>query len=136
MNDESNSIFESTNLSDKRILIIDDDEAVRKVLRKMLEGLSAQVEEAEDGEQGIRKYQEGIFNLIVTDMIMPCKEGIQVIQELRRKHPEVAIIAISGGGEGASMDYLKWAKMLGARACLPKPIQKKDFINTVLDNLK
>ena len=118
MEQQIKTLFENNKLSVKRILIIDDDEAVRKALIKMLNGLKFQILEAEDGEKGLKMHNKEHFHLIITDMIMPCKEGIQVIKELRRNHPEVPVIAISGGGEGSSMDYLKWAKILGARACL------------------
>jgi len=81
-----------------RILLIDDDAPVRRTLRKMLERQGYEVEEAPDGKAGLTLYQENPADLIITDLIMPEMEGIETIMELRRRFPDVKIIAMSGGG--------------------------------------
>ena len=80
-----------------RILIIEDDEHVRGMLRKMLERIGYDVFDAPDGKEGLDFYRNTPVDLVITDILMPEKEGIQTIMELRREFPDVKIIAISGG---------------------------------------
>lgn len=77
--------------------------------------------EARDGAEGLRFYGEHGTDLIITDLIMPGNEGLEIIQELRRANPEAKIIAMSGGGRNGPTDYLKIAKFFGARQVLAKP---------------
>jgi len=114
-----------------RILVIDDEELVRHMLRAMLEHAGHEVEEAADGEEGVRLYRERPSDLIVTDIVMPEKEGLEVIQELRRDFPGVKIIAISGGGMISPMSYLSLAKKFGAQRAFFKPIDRKQFLAAV-----
>ena len=118
-----------------RILVIEDDFEVRTVIRRMIENEGHEVIEAPDGEVGTRIYREQSADLIITDILMPEKEGIETIIELRREFPEVKIIAISGGGKVGSSDYLTLAKKLGATTTLPKPFSGKDLIATVQKHL-
>src|SRR5210317_1834310 len=105
------------------ILIIDDDNQFRTMLRKMVERNGYEVIEASDGKEGIKLYRKNPTDLIITDLIMPEKDGIETIQELRKDFPDVKIIAISGGGRLGPHDYLHLAKMLGAQRTLTKPIE-------------
>ena len=89
------------------ILIIDDDDQIRRVLRKTLERDGYDVADAPNGKEGIRLYRENPADLVITDIIMPEKEGIETIRELRRDFPEVKIIAISGGGRIGPDSYFK-----------------------------
>ena len=79
------------------ILIIDDDVHIRTILRKTLQSEGYQVVEASNGNEGVRLYREKPVELIITDLIMPEKEGIETIMELGRDFPDVKIIAMSGG---------------------------------------
>ena len=90
-----------------RILIIDDEEKFRKMLRQMLERAGHEVVEAPDGKEGVKLYREKLTDLIITDIFMPEKEGIQTIKELKRDFPEAKIIAISGGGRNGLFYFLK-----------------------------
>lgn len=117
------------------ILLIDDDNNARKVLRKMLERMGHTVTEAVDGSKGIKAYNKNEIDLVVTDIVMPEKEGIEMIFEMRRINPEVKIIAMSGGGTLGSMEYLEMAEKLGARRSISKPIKYQDFLETIEETL-
>ena len=106
------------------ILIIDDDNQFREMLRQMIERDGYEVIEASDGKEGIALYRKNPTDLIITDLIMPEKDGIETIQELKKDFPEIKIIAISGGGRLGPNDYLQLAKMLGAQRTLTKPEMK------------
>ena len=118
-----------------RILVIEDDVAVRTVIRKMLVKDGHEVIEAPDGKVGINLFREDPADLIITDILMPEKEGIVTIMELRRDFPDVNILAISGGGTIASGDYLSLAKKIGATRTLPKPFKGKELIGVVQELL-
>jgi DNA-binding response OmpR family regulator len=115
-----------------RILIIDDDDQVRKMLRLTLNAAGFDVVEAQDGKIAMKLFhQDPLIDLVITDLIMPEKEGIETIIELRRDFPKVPIIAISGGGRIDPNDYLVLAKKLGAKITLEKPFCRKDIIDAV-----
>lgn len=116
-----------------RILIIDDDECMRYSLRRILEAEQYSVLEACDGDEGIKTFRAHDVDLIVTDILMPEKEGLEVISELRNDPEKPPIIAISGGGERGNLDFLEVAKVMGAAAVLPKPLNIKRFLQVVSD---
>ena len=118
-----------------RILLVDDDEQFRNMLSETLKGAGYQVLEARDGAEGLKFYREHGTDLIITDLIMPEKEGLETIQELRRANPEVKIIAMSGGGRSGPTDYLKIAKTFGARQVLAKPFSREEILTAVEDVL-
>jgi CheY-like chemotaxis protein len=105
------------------ILIIDDDHQFRTMLCQLIERNGHKVTEASGGEEGIRLYRKNPADLVITDIIMPGKDGIETIQELKKDFPHIKIIAISGGGRLGPKDYLHLAKMLGAQRILSKPIE-------------
>ena len=118
-----------------RILIIDDDIPFRSVLKASLEEMGHDVREAKDGDEGVALYRHEPFDLVMTDLIMPGKEGIETIMDLRRITPGVKIIAMSGGGRVTSVDYLQIAKQVGAKQVLAKPFLYEELqaaINEVL----
>lgn len=117
------------------ILIIDDDAQILKMLRQILERESYDVTEAFNGKQGLRLYRENPTDLVITDIIMPEKEGIEIIIELKRDYPDVKIIAISGGGRINPEDYLDIAKKLGAHRIFTKPVERKELLNAVRELL-
>lgn len=116
----------------KRIIIIDDDPAVRFILHNALNKDSYIVDEANDGLSAEKFFAANSYDLIVTDIIMPDKEGLETIMQIRNSSPSVKIIAISGGGSviGAA-GCLNLARKLGADKTLMKPIDVKDFTDTV-----
>ncbi len=118
-----------------RILIIDDDSDVRKVLRKMLENEGHSVDEATDGGKGVVAYQKKPADLVITDMIMPETEGIETIRELKRRNPDVKIIAISGGGRNSPEGYLEMAEAFGVNRTFMKPVFKNKLMRAVRELL-
>jgi CheY-like chemotaxis protein len=114
-----------------RILVIDDEPQVRAMLRQMLERGGYEVLEAEEGRAGIKLYQEQAPDLIITDILMPGKEGIETILALRKAHPSVKIIAISGGGRMGKLDVLPIAKSFGAARTLAKPFEREELLEAV-----
>ena len=114
-----------------RILIIDDDALMRLALTKILLSAGYDVEQAGDGDEGLRLQRSQSFDLIITDLIMPDKEGIQIIRELRKEDSAIRIIAMSAGGRGGATDYLKWARLMGAKQCLSKPIKREELLDAV-----
>jgi len=119
-----------------RILIIDDEQQIRSMLRLMLEREGYEVVEAPDGIEGIRAYRQKPADLIITDLIMPNKDGIGMIIELQKEFPDVKIIAMSGGGLNKPEGYLKGAKKLGAACTLTKPIDREKMLRAVKNTIK
>ncbi len=112
-----------------RILVIDDDEQIRLMLQKKLSAEGYEVFIATEGREALRMIKENDVNIVITDLIMPGKEGLETIVDLRRDHPEVMIIAISGGGVGSPDIYLDAARRLGAHRTFPKPIDLETLFN-------
>ena len=120
----------------KSILIIDDEPQIRSMLRLVLERAGYQVAEAPDGIEGIQSYRENPTDLILTDLIMPNKDGIGMIIDLKKEFPAAKIIAMSGGGLNKPEGYLKGAQKLGALQTLSKPIDREELLRAVKDTLK
>ncbi len=119
-----------------RILVIEDDPQVLAMLRQTLEREGYEVIDASNGQEGIRLYREKSADLIITDLIMPEKEGIETIIELRRDFPQVKIIAISGGGRLGTEKYLQFAEELGAQRTFTKPIGRDELLGAVRELVK
>lgn len=114
-----------------KILVLDDEPAILIMIKKMLEKADYEVSVASNGKEGMRLFEMEKPDLLITDIIMPEKEGLETIFELRKKHPELKIIAISGGGRISPDGYLPGAKLLGANMVFQKPLVQKDFLNAV-----
>lgn len=104
-----------------RVLLIDDEQMVRKIVRKMLERSGHQVTEAENGRLGLEQLKTDRFDLVITDIIMPEMEGVETLMTVREQYPDVKVIAMSGGGRTGNIDFLGAAEKLGASAILHKP---------------
>jgi CheY-like chemotaxis protein len=113
------------------ILLVDDEEQLRSILRIVLESAGHEVEEAGNGKEAVESYRSRPADLLVTDIIMPEKEGIETIIQLRESYPKVKIIAMSGGGRTGDQNYLKLAKKLGANHVLAKPFSNSEFLAAV-----
>jgi CheY-like chemotaxis protein len=118
-----------------RILLIEDDEALRDVLVSMLERKGYDVEVAGNGDEGIKLYRENPADLMITDIIMPVKGGIHTIVDLQKEYPDIKIIAISGGGMGAAEEYLEVVKVLSVKYALKKPFSNEELLNAIEDLL-
>ena len=114
-----------------KILVIDDDELVRSTITAALELADYEVVQACDGQEGVDTFQTAKFDLVVTDIIMPEKEGIEAIIEIRQHDPNIKIIAISGGGRTSNQIFLDVAKKFGAVDVLPKPFTPKQLVTMV-----
>lgn len=110
----------------KRALVIDDEALSRKCLRDMLELDGFEVREAENGIDGLKHYEHEDFDVVITDIIMPGKEGIETIRGILALDPEANIIAITGGGRVPAEDFLSMALKFGAKHVLSKPISIRD----------
>ena len=115
----------------QKILVIDDDSLVRDTLVRILERKGYQVLVASDGLRGLRMFRSEQPDLVITDIIMPEKEGLETIREIRGECPDAKIIAISGGARIGSMDFLDFAGKLGASEIIPKPFDPIDLISVV-----
>jgi len=113
------------------ILIMDDEAQVRKMLKKVLEKNGYDVIEAVNGNQGIKLYEQLLPDLIITDLIMPEKEGLESIRELKKINPDVKIIAMSGGGIADPKVYLNLATKLGAVHTFAKPVENEILVSTI-----
>jgi DNA-binding NtrC family response regulator len=123
-------------MSMPRILLIDDDDHFRKMLRVTLERAGYQVEDAANGRRGIELYTTEPTDLVITDLVMPDKEGLETITELKSFDEEVKIIAISGGGRVGPWSYLGVAQKFGARAALAKPFSHDELLAVVASVLQ
>jgi CheY-like chemotaxis protein len=113
------------------ILIIDDEAMIREMFRRILELEGYAVSEAAEGNEALARCREQCPDLIITDLIMPDKEGIETIIEIRRDFPETKIIAISGGGRVTAREYLELAETFGADRSLSKPIGREELLAAV-----
>jgi len=113
------------------ILVIDDNKEIRVIIRAMLEKEGHVVREALDGEQGVELFEEKPADLVMTDLFMPKKAGIETISDLLEIDPNAKIIAMTAHGSEEKYDFLRVASALGAVATLEKPFVGKDLIETV-----
>lgn len=119
----------------KQVLLVDDDEALRRVLSEMLRRAGYAVRVAEDGDVALKMLRQGPVDLVITDLIMPNKEGLETIRELRQIQPGLKILAISGGGRMPPDVYLLLAGHLGANQTLTKPFSSSKLLETVANLL-
>ena len=119
------------------ILVIDDETEVRYAIRAVLEDQGHEVSEAETGTAGLSAIAEAAdpYDLVICDIIMPDKEGIETIVEIKQRLPEQKIVAISGGGRIKKEDYLAVAAAVGATYTVSKPFDAEtltDMVNAIL----
>ena len=119
-----------------RILIIDDNDSFREMLAEMLVRAGHEVSEAVNGKIGMELYYKNPSELVITDIYMPRMGGREVIIKLRQNHPDVKIIAISGGGDGGSLKYLQNTQNLGADEYLLKPFTMKELLEATANLIK
>ena len=113
------------------ILIVEDDNDMREMLKVTLVRRKYSVQEASNGKEAISKFKPSITDLVITDLIMPDEDGLKVIIKLKELKPEIKIIAISGGGKAGPGNYLNLARALGADFVLSKPFSLKDLISKI-----
>lgn len=112
----------------KRIMVVDDEPGIRSSLAKMLTVAGFDVIVAADGAEATRLWRERSADLVILDLFMPEKDGIETIVELRAFNPDLPIIAMSGGGAKGRVDILKDARLLGVVASIEKPFDKHEMM--------
>jgi len=112
-------------------LVIDDDLTLLSAISGWLEDEGYQVMGATDGQQGLAKFERAAADIVVTDLIMPEREGVETIMAIKALKPATPILAISGGGRIGADEFLKLAKGLGADAALAKPFRRADLLAAV-----
>jgi CheY-like chemotaxis protein len=117
-----------------RVLLIDDDDLLRRVLVKTLTHAGHSVIEAADGAQGMDVFHAASVDVVVTDLVMPVQEGVETIMALKRERPELPVIAMSGGVSNALL-YLDIASKIGADKILPKPFTPQQLNNAISEVL-
>jgi CheY-like chemotaxis protein len=119
-----------------RILLVDDDVSFRSMLREVLRRAGHEVREAGNGGEALAAFVRESSDLVVTDLVMPDQEGIETIIALRKLHPDLKIIAMSGGGRMNPSLNLEMAKRLGAARTLAKPFSHAEILEAIDGVLK
>ena len=114
-----------------RILLIEGEPHVRKLMKEILEEEGHEIIECDNGTDGVREYKRAAIDLVVLDVLLPDKDGLDTLRELKQHHDDVKVMAISGGFVQGAIDMLPLAKRLGARHTLDKPFDLKMFLSAV-----
>ena len=114
-----------------RILVIDDQEPIRRIVRRALEQDGHEVFDASDGEIGMDILETQSFDVVITDIFMPGQDGIVTLRQIRKRFPAVKVIVISGGDSSGLLDLRKDAELLGAVSSLQKPFNARDVMDKV-----
>lgn len=118
------------------ILVIDDNPEFRDILRAHLETNGHRVTLAENGERGVAVLESTEIEMVLTDILMPQRDGVEVLRECKKRWPDLPVIAISGGGWIGAGELLGMAERLGADQVLQKPVRRDDLIRAVDSALK
>jgi two-component system chemotaxis response regulator CheY len=118
-------------MANKVILVIDDEKDIRDIIREMLEAENYSVLDAGNGNEGIKLFKENSVDYVITDLVMPEKDGFEVINELREKQPDIRVMATSAHVTTEEFDYLCLAKKLGATVILHKPFSREDLLSAL-----
>ena len=118
-----------------RVLVIDDEALLRESVRAVLESAGYEVIEAADADSGLRLYREQTADLVVVDLFMPGRDGLEFIRDLRTEAPHAKIIAISGGRFAERVDLLYAAEAFGAARTLNKPFKPEALLAVVRELL-
>jgi DNA-binding NtrC family response regulator len=117
--------------SGQRIMIVDDDASIRRTLQKLLSKEGYEVIQAADGSEAVRLWRQGGGDLVITDLHMPQKDGIETIVELLSHSPGMRIIAMSGGGQTKRLDLLGNVALLGTILTIEKPFTIDEMMSAV-----
>lgn len=119
-----------------KILLVDDDPGVRASLADVLNECGYDVAEASDGNDGLRALGREDFDLVVLDILMPEREGIETIREIRKKWAALPVLAISGGSVSGWCNFLQMASDFGANDTMTKPFRDNEFIARIASLLE
>ncbi len=115
----------------RSILVVDDEPTSREIISLILERRGYHVITAKDGQVGEQCLAQKTFDLVITDLLMPDRDGLELIGAMRSRHPAIHIIAITGGGQLPGSKYLQLARGLGAHSLLEKPFSKEALLAAV-----
>lgn len=115
----------------RKILIIDDEVHILLMLKKMLERAGYEVDIASNGSEGLDLFRRDQPDLVITDIIMPEKEGLETIREMKKEQSDLKILAMSGGGKISADNYLDTARIFGASGIIEKPFNQSRLISLV-----
>ena len=118
-----------------RIIVIDDQEPIRRIVRRALEQEGHEVLDASEGEMGMRLLERHAADVVITDIFMPGQDGILTLRQIRKQFPAVKVIVISGGDSSGLLDLRHDAELLGAVKSLQKPFTAAELIQTVREVL-
>lgn len=119
------------------ILVVDDEDQIRHLIRETLEQVGYHITEARDGKEALEQYRLAPTDLVIMDILMPNQDGLETTVALRREFPDVKVIVITGGSDMIGMlNFLDVAKMLGAHSTLQKPFEMKALLDTVQAELQ
>jgi CheY-like chemotaxis protein len=119
------------------VLVVDDEDQLRQLIREILEQAGYQVTEARDGKEAVLQYRLAPADVVIMDILMPEQDGLETTSMLRREFPNVKIIAITGSSEMIGiLSFLDVAKMLGAHRVLQKPFEMQTLLDTVQAELQ
>ena len=119
------------------ILVVDDEDQIRQLIRETLEQAGYHVTEARDGKEALQQYRLAPADVVIMDILMPDQDGLETTATLRREFPNVKVIAITGGSDMIGiLNFLDVAKMLGAHRVLQKPFEMKTLLDTVQAELQ
>ncbi|MGI6478657.1 MAG: response regulator [Salinivirgaceae bacterium] len=116
-----------------RLLIIDDDVIMREIIKDLLVDYPIYVDDAPNGVEGIKKIRENDYDVVLVDIIMPEKGGLELIVEIKAEQQNLKIIATTGGGAYTVDEYLEKAKELGADAVIAKPFSEIKLVEIIND---
>ncbi len=120
-------------MSKVSILVVDDEMEICAISQLLLENAGCEVLCVEDGHQALSHLENQSFDLLITDMLMPDMDGVELINAVRRVKPEQRIMAMSGGGHAPKESYLQIAAMYGVNGVLPKPFNRTQLLKGISD---
>src|SRR5688572_26760219 len=132
LRDQKGSLREEAPMPDcARVLVADDDPIQRAILTELLDVAGLGCEEACDGDEALRALNRRPADLVILDMLMPGKDGIEVLTQIKRRWPQTRVLTISAGGLMSSQQLLHLSRGLGADATMPKPLRRGEFVTAV-----
>ncbi len=120
-------------VSKYRIVVVDDEQDICDVSCLLLEKSGYEAVSFEGGQQALDAMEKESFDLVLTDMLMPDMDGVELITEIRRRDPEQVILAMSGGGHAPKESYLQIAKLYGVQGVIPKPFNREKLVEALVE---
>jgi len=118
-------------MKSKRILVIEDDPFMRETLQDVVEDKGYYITTVANGKRGISLHEKEHYDLIITDVLMPDIDGLEVIMKIRQNFPQTKLLAVSGGGHISSKEYLMMARELGSNGVVQKPFNNDELVEKI-----